>query len=205
MEQNKQDENVADNYNDLHRLLTTIQSNTAKNDEIALKVTNINAELKSLTERTEGIVLDAGKIFESFKNFTIIEYNNREENVKNIFKIVDENLSKKHLERVKKYENKSTFLKYVLTGSVLTLVSSLFILGLSVYFAQNWYAENVRTKSEIREEIFKEISADGQKIYNENKINNLVENNKLLELWVKENPSKAENFIQFRNGYKSKR
>lgn len=205
MEQNRQEENAADGYNDVHKLLNTIQLNTAKNDEIALKVTNINTELVSLLKRTDQIVKDTGTIFKSFENFTIIEYANRERNIKHLFAIVDENLSNQHLERVKKYEKKSTFLKYVLTGSVFTLVSSIIILGLSVYFAQNWYAENVRTKSEIREEIFREISADGQSIYNKNDVDNLVENDKLLKLWIIENPSKAENFIQFRQGYKSKK
>lgn len=205
MEQNRQEENAADGYNDVHKLLNTIQLNTAKNDEIALKVTNINTELVSLLKRTDQIVKDTGTIFKSFENFTIIEYANRERNIKHLFTIVDENLSNQHLDRVKKYEKKSTFLKYVLTGSVFTLISSLFILGLSVYFAQNWYAENVRTKSEIREEIFREISADGQSIYNKNDVDNLVENDRLLKLWIIENPSKAESFIQFRQGYKSKK
>lgn len=82
-----------------------------------------------------------------------------------------------------------------------------FILGiftfmLSITFATNWYKESIRAKSELRQDILKEIADEGKKIYDENEIKILSENTQVIQLWIKNNPKKAEDFLRFKDGYK---
>jgi len=43
-----------------------------------------------------------------------------------------------------------------------------------------------------------------EKIYDENEIEILSENTKIMQLWIKNNPKKAEHFLQFKNGFEAK-
>lgn len=83
-----------------------------------------------------------------------------------------------------------------------------FILGiftfmLSITFANNWYKESIKAKSELRQDILKEIADEGKKIYDENEINVLRENTRVIQLWIKNNPKKAEDFLKFKDGFEA--
>lgn len=85
-----------------------------------------------------------------------------------------------------------------------------FILGvftfmLSITFATNWYKESIKAKSELRQDILKEVADEGKKIYDENEINVLRENTRVIQLWIKNNPKKAEDFLRFKDGYDANR
>lgn len=86
-----------------------------------------------------------------------------------------------------------------------TLVISLLMLFVTVYFAQSWYSESTLAKSELREEIIKEISKNDQKIYNKYEVENSFKNDKILQLWIREFPKEAEDFVKFRRGYNANR
>ena len=81
-----------------------------------------------------------------------------------------------------------------------------FILGiftfmLSITFATNWYKESIKAKSELRQDILKEIANEGKNIYDEKEIKILNENTQVMQLWIKNNPKKAEDFLRFKDGY----
>ncbi len=83
-----------------------------------------------------------------------------------------------------------------------------FILGiftfmLSITFATNWYKESIKAKIELRQDILKEIADEGKKIYDENEINVLRENTRVIQLWIKNNPRKAEDFLRFKDGFEA--
>lgn len=40
-----------------------------------------------------------------------------------------------------------------------------------------------------------------KKIYDENEIKILIENTQVLQLWIKNNPKKAEDFLRFKDGF----
>ncbi len=40
-----------------------------------------------------------------------------------------------------------------------------------------------------------------KKIYNENEIKILSENTQVMQLWIKNNPKKAEDFLRFKDGF----
>ena len=79
----------------------------------------------------------------------------------------------------------------------------IFTFMLSITFATNWYKESIKAKSELRQDILNEIAGEGKKIYDENEINVLRENTRVIQLWIKNNPKKAEDFLRFRDGYEA--
>ena len=85
-----------------------------------------------------------------------------------------------------------------------------FILGiftfmLSITFATNWYKESIKAKSELRQDILNEIADEGKKIYDEKEMKILSENTQVMQLWIKNNPKKAEDFLRFKDGYEASR
>ena len=85
------------------------------------------------------------------------------------------------------------------------MILGILILVIIINFATNWYKESIRSKSEIRADILNEIADEGKKIYNENEVKVLTDNTKLMQLWIKNNPKKAEDFLRFKDGYEAKK
>ena len=83
------------------------------------------------------------------------------------------------------------------------MILGILILVISINFATNWYKESIISKSEIRVDILNEIASEGKKIYDENEVKVLSENTKLMQLWIKNNPKKAEDFLRFKDGYEA--
>ncbi|WP_315058599.1 hypothetical protein [Chryseobacterium indoltheticum] len=81
----------------------------------------------------------------------------------------------------------------------------IFTFILSITFATNWYKQSIKAKSELRQDILKEIADEGKKIYDENEIRILSENTQVMQLWIKNSPKKAEDFLRFRDGYEASR
>lgn len=74
---------------------------------------------------------------------------------------------------------------------------------ISINFATNWYKESIKVKSELRQDILNEIAGEGKKIYDENEIKILTENTQVMQLWIKNNPKKAEDFLRFKDGFEA--
>ena len=85
-----------------------------------------------------------------------------------------------------------------------TMILGILILVISINFASNWYKESIKAKSELRQIILNEIAGEGKKIYDENVVKALSENTKLMQLWIKNNPKKADDFLRFKDGYDAK-
>ena len=80
-------------------------------------------------------------------------------------------------------------------------VFAVLVLIVSINFSTNWYKESIKAKSELRQDILNEIADEGKKIYDENEITILRENTQIMQLWIKNNPKKAEDFLRFKDGY----
>lgn len=94
--------------------------------------------------------------------------------------------------------------KFIWSG-IGVFVFSVLVFIASINLATNWYKESIKAKSEVRQEILNEITDEGKKIYNEKEIKILTENTKIMQLWIKNNPKKAANFLQFKDGYDVKK
>ena len=92
--------------------------------------------------------------------------------------------------------------KFIWSG-IGVFVFAVLVLIVSINFATNWYKESIKAKSELRQDILNEIADEGKKIYDENEITILRENTQIMQLWIKNNPKKAEDFLRFRDGFKS--
>ena len=82
-----------------------------------------------------------------------------------------------------------------------TFILGIFTLILSISFATQWYKESIKAKSELRQDILNEIAGEGKKIYDEKEMKILSENTEIMQLWIKKNPKKAEDFLRFKDGF----
>lgn len=90
--------------------------------------------------------------------------------------------------------------KFIWSG-IGVFVFAVLVLIASINFSTNWYKESIKAKSELRQDILNEIADEGKKIYDENEITILRENTQIMQLWIKNNPKKAEDFLRFKDGY----
>ena len=94
--------------------------------------------------------------------------------------------------------------KFIWSG-IGVFVFAVLVLIASINFSTNWYKESIKAKSELRQDILKEIADEGKKIYDENEIRILSENTQVMQLWIKNSPKKAEDFLRFKDGYEANR
>ena len=80
----------------------------------------------------------------------------------------------------------------------------IFTLIFSINSATTWYKESIKAKTELRQDILNEIASEGKKIYNESEITILRENTEVMQLWMKNNPKKAEGFLRFKEGFEAR-
>ena len=92
--------------------------------------------------------------------------------------------------------------KFIWSG-IGVFVFAIFVLIASINFSTKWYKESIRAKSELRQDILKEIANEGKNIYDEKEIKILNENTQVMQLWIKNNPKKAEDFLRFKDGYEA--
>ena len=74
-------------------------------------------------------------------------------------------LSENTLSRLEHFEKKSKSLKYLLIGSFGFLGIAIIVMFLSFYLSKQWYSTSIKTKEEIRSQIFKEMRAEGKEFY----------------------------------------
>ena len=94
--------------------------------------------------------------------------------------------------------------KFIWSG-IGVFVFAVLVLIVSINFSTNWYKESIKAKSELRQDILNEIADEGKKIYNENEITILRENTEIMQLWMKNNPKKAEGFLRFKEGFEARK
>ena len=88
-------------------------------------------------------------------------------------------------------------------GGFGTFILGIFTLIFSIFFATNWYKESIKSKSELRQDILNEIAGEGKRIIDEKEIKILKENTEIMQLWMKNNPKKAEDFLRFKEGFEA--
>ena len=92
--------------------------------------------------------------------------------------------------------------KFIWSG-IGVFVFAVLVFIASITFATNWYKESIKAKSELRQDILKEIADEGKKIYDENEIKVLRENTQVMQVWIKNNPKKADDFLRFKDGFEA--
>ena len=134
----------------------------------------------------------------------------QEENLKRetLFKSIPDKIiaeiSPESVLQLEKFNRKTKIVKYLVFGSLAILLISFFVLTATIYLGKNWYRESIRTKTEVREEILKDIKNENKAIYETEQIKQLEHNTTLMKKWMKKNPKDAEKFLKFKEGYESR-
>jgi hypothetical protein len=209
MENQNQNEDTKSNGMEL--LENVIKSNE-KN--IASNIENLEskAELRAVIE---DLVLAIGQMqlyFEVVKEihnetlkFYEVEQSKRDEFLANIPTKIETVLSQETSDFYGNFENKVKRLEKFIWSGIGVAVFSVLLLIISINFATKWYKESIKAKSELRQDILKEIAGEGKKIYDEKEIKILSENTEIMQLWIKNNPKMAVDFLRFKDGFEAKK
>ena len=127
-----------------------------------------------------------------------------ESTTKFIPKSIKTDLSENTLSRLEHFEKKSKSLKYLLLGSFSCLGIAIIVMFLSFYLSKQWYDTSIKTKEEIRSQIFKEMRTEGKEFYDIEVFNQLKMNTEIINKWIERNPKQGNNFLKFKEGYEAK-
>lgn len=114
-------------------------------------------------------------------------------------------LSKQAIDRLDRFESQLKGLKNRFNGSIGILILSIVILVITSFSAKYWFVESVRTKMEVREELLREIDNEGKGIYERTYINDLENNTKMMEEFVRKNPSEGSKLVHFKSGFDARK
>ena len=182
------------------------------------KVIKSNEDNIEKLASTVSIYQDILNLIGEFKNSAISlnhRINNFETSFKDISKKIESttkfipkniktDLSENTLSRLEHFEKKSKSLKYLLIGSFVSLGIAIIVMFLSFYLSKQWYSTSIKTKEEIRSQIFKEMRAEGKEFYDIEVFNQLKMNTDIINKWIEKNPKQGNNFLKFKEGYEAR-
>ena len=208
--ENKQ-QNEETKSNGIELLENVVKSNE-KN--IASNIGNLESKAE-LRADIEDLVLAIGQMqlyFEAvneFHNETLkfyeVEQSKRDEFLASIPTKIETVLSQETTDFYDNLKKETKRKEKIMWSGFGTFILGICTLIFSITFATKWYKESIKTKSELRQEILNEIAGEGKKIYDEKEIKILSENTEIMQLWIKNNPKMAVDFLRFKDGYKAKK
>ena len=207
MENNNQiEESKSDGFELLENVIKSNEENIKSNeDKIKLYV-----ELRFMFEdhlkmmgQTQLDFEAVGETYQDAMKFHELESVKRTEFLKNIPTKIEAVLSPETVGCFEKIDSKIKEIRIFIWSGIGTMILGILLLVISINFATNWYKESIKAKSELRQNILTEIAGEGKKVYDENEVKVLSENTKLMQLWIKNNPQKAEDFLRFKDGYEA--
>ncbi len=207
MENQKQNEETKSNGMELlENVIKSNERNIASNIESTESKAELRADIEDLVLAIGQMQLDfevAKEIHNETLKFYELEQSKRAEFLAKIPTKIETVLSQEAIdfyENLKKETKRKE--KFIWSGFG-TFILGIFTLIFSITFATNWYKESVKAKTELRQDILNEIASEGKKVYDENEIKILSENTEIMQLWMKNNPKKAEDFLRFKDGFEA--
>ena len=204
-----QQQNEETKSNGIELLENVIKSNEKT---FASNIENLQSKAE-LRADIEDLVLAIGQMqlyFEAvneFHNETLkfyeIEQSKRAEFLAKIPTKTETVLSRETINFYDNLERKMKRKEKFVWGGFGTFILGIFTLIFSINFATNWYKESIKSKTELRQDILNEIADIGKKIIDEKAIKILKENTEIMQLWMKNNPKKAEDFLRFKEGFEA--
>ena len=204
-----QQQNEETKSNGIELLENVIKSNEKT---FASNIENLQSKAE-LRADIEDLVLAIGQMqlyFEAvneFHNETLkfyeIEQSKRAEFLAKIPTKTETVLSRETINFYDNLERKMKRKEKFVWGGFGTFILGIFTLIFSINFATNWYKESIKAKTELRQDILNEIAGEGKRIIDEKEIKILKENTEIMQLWIKNNPKKAEDFLRFKEGFEA--
>ena len=184
----------------LKKVIETNERNTEqgiKTEFVYEDLLNIKGETESTMRRFNATIL---KLSESLEK----EGQERNEFIERIPKTIEIIPSEDYLNLNKELLKNSKVVKIIIYGMIAALFLSVLTTVGNIFFAKQWYAESIKSKSEIRQEILDKIKKDGQSIYKDEDYLQLQHNTELMNKWIEKNPKDAKNFLRFKDGFESR-
>lgn len=110
-------------------------------------------------------------------------------------------ISPEDLKKLESYKDYFKHYKPVLYISLFVMLSGWGLGVFGAYSGIKWYKESVRTKQEIRGEVFQEIEKSGNVIVSKEQWENYEYQNNVLEAWKKSKPKDWEKLSIYYKGY----
>lgn len=203
-QEHNQEHSQDHNQNNGLELLKKVIETNERNTEQGIKIEFVYEDLLNIKGETEstmrGFNATILKLSESLEK----EAQERNEFIERIPKTIEIRPSEDYLNLNKSFEKNSKFMKIIFYGMIAALFLSVLTTAGNIFFAKQWYAESIKSKSEIRQEILDEIKNDGQAIYKAEDYLQLQHNTELMNKWIKNNPKDAKNFLRFKDGFESR-
>lgn len=207
MENNNQtEESKSDGFEILENVIRSNEDNIKSNNnriEIYSKLAFALEDHLTIMGQTQLDFEVVAEIYQDAMKFHELESVKRTEFLKNIPTKIEAVLAPETVGHFEKIYSKIKEIKIFTWSGLGTMILGILILIISINFASNWYKESIKAKSELRQNILNEIAGEGKKIYDESELKALSENTKLMQLWIKNNPKKAEDFLRFKDGYEA--
>ena len=207
MENQKKNEETKSNGMEL--LENVIKSNEKA---VASNIENLKSNAK-LSADIEDLVLAIGQkqldfevvkeIYKEILSFYELEQIKRVEFLANIPTKTETVLSQETIDFYGNLERKIKRNGKFIWGGFGTFILGIFTLIFSINSATTWYKESIKAKTELRQDILNEIAGEGKRIIDEKEIKILKENTEIMQLWIKNNPKKAEDFLRFKEGFEA--
>lgn len=197
-----ENENKESKSNGMELLENVIKSNM-ENIEQNIKLQFAIEDHTILLNDVQMSLQEMHSIYDDAVGFSKLEEAKRAEFIASIPTQIETVLAKETKDYLEIFGKDVKWKKQFIWGGIGVFVFAVLVLIASIYFATNWYKESIKAKSELRQDILREIAGEGKKIYDENEINILNDNTQVMQLWIRNNPKKAEDFLRFKDGYKA--
>ena len=207
MENQKQNEETKSNGIELlENVIKSNERNIASNIENLQSKAELRADIEDLVLAIGQMQLYFAAVNE-FHNETLkfyeIEQSKRVEFLAKIPAKTETVLSQETIDFYENLEKRMKRKEKFIWSGFGTFILGIFTLIFSITFATNWYKESIKSKSELRQDILNEIAGEGKRIIDEKEIKILKENTEIMQLWIKNNPKKAEDFLRFKEGFEA--
>lgn len=207
MENQKQNDGTKSNGMELlENVIKSNEKNIASNEaniEQFVKVEFVVEDFINSSKHIQTGLRDVSAKYDDVEKLYELEQVKRTEFLANIPTKIETVLSQETIDFYDNFENKVKRLeKFIWSGIGVTVFSVLLLIN-SINFATKWYKESIKAKSELRQDILNEIAGEGKKIYDEKEIKILSENTEIMQLWIKNNPKKGEDFLRFKDGFEA--
>ena len=205
MENQNQNEDTKSNGMELlENVIKSNEKNIASNEaniEQFVKVEFVVEDFINSSKHIQTGLRDVSAKYDDVEKLYELEQVKRTEFLANIPTKIETVLSQETIDFYDNFENKVKRLEKFIWSGIGVTVFSVLLLIISINFATKWYKESIKAKSELRQDILNEIAGEGKKIYDEKEMKILSENTEIMQLWIKKNPKKAEDFLRFKDGF----
>ena len=209
MENQKQNDGTKSNGMELlENVIKSNEKNIASNEaniEQFVKVEFVMEDFINSSKHIQTGLRDVSAKYDNVEKLYELEQVKRTEFLANIPTKIETVLSQETIDFYGNFENKVKRLEKFIWSGIGVAVFSVLLLIISINFATKWYKESIKAKSELRQDILKEIAGEGKKIYEEKEIKILSENTEIMQLWIKNNPKKGEDFLRFKDGFDARK